>query len=51
MKVNDTFKLLGDIIDLSIHNPTAITNVYNCKEDTLLTAQEYAFGRKLHLSF
>lgn len=34
----------GDVIDLSIHNPTAITNVWNCKEDTIMTAQEYAFG-------
>lgn len=34
----------GEIVDLSIHNPTAITNVWNCKENTIMTAQEYAFG-------
>lgn len=34
----------GDVIDLSIHNPTAITKVWNCKEKNIMTAEEYAFG-------
>ena len=34
----------GKIIDLSIHNPIAITKVWNCKENQLITLQEYAFG-------
>lgn len=34
----------GNTIDLSVHNPTAITNVWNCKEKNIMTAEEYAFG-------
>lgn len=34
----------GDVIDLSVHNPIAITKVWNCKEKQLMSAEEYAFG-------
>lgn len=34
----------GKVIDLSLHDPVAIRNVWNCENSDLLSAQEYAFG-------
>lgn len=34
----------GKVIDLSSHDPTAVTNIWNVKDATIMTAQEYAFG-------
>lgn len=34
----------GKVIDLSLHDPVAIRNVWNCKNDDLISVQEYAFG-------
>lgn len=34
----------GKVIDLSLHDPVAIRNVWNCENDDLISAREYAFG-------
>lgn len=34
----------GEVIDLSLHKPLAIEKVYNCKEQQLMSMEEYAFG-------